>query len=171
MSDLSFLITNGFFVALEAAGRLGPRAASRMKLRIFGLNRYLRGVEHSWRNPDHLRWSHVDQARHTRAGYPPAEFGAFLAELEKHLLFQSVDRLKDADPEGYFALFQARRFDLACVVLYTEVPDRRMAFVSVGTPAEGARKLAGLRQAGAARMLIAQVRALPKPAASRPPHP
>lgn len=163
MSDLNFFITNGFFTALDAAGKLGPRAASRAKSRIFGLNRYLRGVEHSWRNADHLRWGHVAEARHVKQAYPPAEFGAFLCDLEKPVLFQSIKGLDDPDPEGYFARFRSRRFELACVVLYTEQPDRRLAFLSVGPLAECNRKLVDLKEAAQAKTVISGMRALPRP--------
>lgn len=163
MSDLNFFITNGFSKALEAAGELAPRAASKAKYRIFSLKRYLDGVEHSWRDPDHLRWQHVDEARHIKQGYPPAEFGAFLGNLEKPLLFQKVKGLHDPDPEGYLARFRSRRFELACVVMYTEQPDRRLAFLSVGTLADCNRKLAALSDGRLAKKRIAEVRALPRP--------
>ncbi|WP_425655637.1 hypothetical protein [Roseobacter sp. EG26] len=163
MSDLNFLITNGFSTALEEAGKLGPRAASKAKLRIFGLIRYLRGIEGSWRNPDHLRWNHVQEARHIRKDYPPAEFGAFLSDLEKPVRFDDIEGLQDSDAEGYFARFRSRRFELACLVLYTELPDRRLAFVSVGTLADTNRRLKALSDAKHAKLLISQVRALPKP--------
>ncbi|MDW3222697.1 MAG: hypothetical protein R8G34_07360 [Paracoccaceae bacterium] len=163
MSDLNFIITNGFSTALEEAGKLGPRAASKAKLRIFGLIRYLRGIEHSWRRADHLRWSHIEQSRHIRQDYPPPEFGAFLCNFEKPVLFQSVKGLNDPDSQGYFARFRSRKFELASVVLYTEQPDRRMAFLSVGTLADCDRRLSDLRDAKRARQLISQVRALPKP--------
>ncbi|WP_187430895.1 hypothetical protein [Roseobacter fucihabitans] len=163
MSDLNFIITNGFSTALEEASKLGPRAASRAKLRIFGLIRYLRGVEHSWRRADHLRWNHVEQVRHIKKDYPPAEFGAFLSDIENPFLFQSVEGLSDPDPEGYFARFRSRRFQLACVVLYTERPDRRLAFLSVGTLTDCNRRLGGLHDAKQAKQVISQVRAFPKP--------
>lgn len=163
MSDLNFLITNGFSIALENAGKLGPRAASKAKLRIFGLIRYLRGVENSWRNPDHLRWSHVQEARHVKQKYPPVEFGAFLCDLEKPVLFQSIAGLEDSDVEGYFARFRSRKFELASLVVYTEHPDRRLAFLSAGTLADCDQRLAAIRDAKRATQLIAQVRALPKP--------
>lgn len=163
MSDLNFLITNGFSTALDDAAKLGPRASSRAKLRIFGLIRYLRGIEHSWRQADHMRWSHVDQARHIRQDYPPPEFGAFLYDLEKPLLFQNIEGLNDPDPQGYFARFRSRKFELASVVLYTENPDRRMAFLSASTLADCDRRLSGLKDAKRAKQLISQVRAMPKP--------
>ncbi|GFE48477.1 hypothetical protein So717_02300 [Roseobacter cerasinus] len=160
MSDLKFLITNGFLEALEKAGKLAPRAASRAKVRIFKLKRYLDAVEHSWRTPDHLRWSHVAEAQHVKSAYPPPEFGAFLANLEKPVLFQSIDGLDDPDAEGYFARFRARKFDLACVVLYTEQPKRRLAFLSVGSLADCTRSLDDLQNAVAARKVIAELRAV-----------
>ncbi|MFK7882394.1 hypothetical protein [Roseobacter sp.] len=163
MSDLNFLITNGFSTALEDAGKLGPRAASKTKLRIFGLIRYLRGIENSWRSPDHLRWSHVAQARHVKQYYPPPEFGAFLRDMEKPVLFQSINGLNDPDNEGYFARFRSRKFELACLVLYTEHTHRRLAFLSVGTLADCDRRLAALREAKRAKLLITQVRALDTP--------
>ncbi len=163
MSDLNFLITNGFLTALENAGKLAPRAAARAKVRVFKLRKYLDGVEYSWRNPDHLRWSHIDQARHVKNSYPPPEFGAFLCEIEKPLLFQNIAGLNDPDPEGYFARFRSRRFELACLVVYTEQPDRRLAFPVVGTLAECNRHLTALRDKKLAKKLIADVRALPKP--------
>ncbi|MBW4707540.1 hypothetical protein KX928_07055 [Roseobacter sp. YSTF-M11] len=163
MSDLTFLITNGFSIALEQAGKLGPRAASKAKLRIFGLIKYLRGVENSWSDADHLRWSHVEQAHHVKKDYPPAEFGAFLAGLERPLLFHKIEGLDDPDPQGYFARFRSRKFELACFVVYVEQPDRRLVFLSVGTLADSNRKLAAMADRQAARQLISEVRALPKP--------
>lgn len=170
MSDLNFLITNGFSTALEDAAKLGPRAASRAKLRIFGLIRYLRGIEYSWRVADHLRWSHVEQARHIRKDYPPPEFGAFLRDMENPFLFQSVKGLSDPDNEGYFARFRSQRFELSCMVVYTELPDRRLAFLSAGTLTDCNRRLAGLSDAKRARQVISQVRALPKPKGTAPPN-
>ncbi len=158
MSDLNFFITNGFLDALDTAGKLAPRAAAKAKARIFKLKRYLDGIEHSWRDPDHLRWSHVEQAHHVKNAYPPPAFGAFLSELENALLFQKIKGLNDRDPEGYFARFRARRFELACVVLYTEHPDRRLAFLSVGTLADCNRRLSDLRSAAVARNVIAELR-------------
>ncbi|WP_263845293.1 hypothetical protein [Roseobacter sinensis] len=160
---MNFFITNGFLDALDRAGKLAPRAAARAKVRIFKLKRYLDGVEHSWRNPDHLRWSHVEQAHHIKSGYPPPEFGAFLSDLEKPVLFQQITGLNDKDEEGYFARFHARRFNLACVVLYTEQPDRRLAFLTVGTLTECNRTLTDLRDAAVAKKVIAELRGLPKP--------
>ncbi|WP_299738553.1 hypothetical protein [uncultured Roseobacter sp.] len=163
MSDLKFFTTNVFLDALDRAGKLAPRAAAKSKSRIFGLKKYLDGIEYSWRDPDHLRWSHVDEARHIKKAYPPPEFGAFLCEIEKPLVFQSIEGLKDPDPEGYFARFRSRKFELACVVLYTEKPDRRLAFMLVGTLAECNKKLAALKEATQARRVISDLRALPKP--------
>ncbi|MEP2639643.1 hypothetical protein [Roseobacter sp.] len=163
MSDLNFIITNGFLDALDKAAKLAPRAAAKAKVRIFGLKRYLDGVEHSWRSPDHLRLTHVVEARHIKAGYPPPEFGAFLECIERIAPFEGIKGLNDVDPQGYFARFRARRFELTCVVIYTEHPDRRMAFVTVGALTECDRILGALADPAAAKQMIAKVRALPKP--------
>lgn len=163
MSDLNFLITNGFLDALDRAGKLAPRAAAKTKARIFSLKKYLDGIEFSWRDPDHLRWSHVAEARHVKKAYPPPAFGAFLCDLEKPLVFQTIDGLDDPDPEGYFARFRSRRFELACVVFYTERPDRRLAFPFVGTLAECNRKLVELKDPAHAKKVISDLRALSKP--------
>lgn len=157
---MRFIFTKGFLDGPPAADTAAPRLKARLNMRHLQLFRVLQAVEKGCRSSRVLHWSHLQEAGHVRRDYWPPEFGAFLAGLYGGMRFSDIKGLNDPDPDGYVAGYRSERFDLDCAVIFTEKPQARMAFLSVGTPVECRKLLKQFQKPDQAKAVIGQIRRL-----------
>ncbi|OWU85146.1 hypothetical protein ATO6_08885 [Oceanicola sp. 22II-s10i] len=161
MAKVGFHFTQAFLSGPPAAATAGPSRKAELEAAHQRLYRALRRIERA-ADPRWLTLSHLDAAAHVRAGYPPAEFGAFLSALDagKDLVrFRDIVGLKDADEEGYLTRY-AGAGDLHCAALFTCAPSARMVFFAVDGKTAISTLIGQMKSAAEARKLIAGARRL-----------
>lgn len=165
MTKLSVYFTEEFTRGPTGLSKLGPKRKADTELAFQRIYRRLVQIGRLCQNGHWLGLSHLQEAEHSRAAYPPQQFGAFLGDLDNRetgdcLAFSGLAGLSDKDAEGYFTRYDADLANLHCAVLYTALPSPRLVVFGIGGKAEMSRLLGALRAVDAAREAIAGARAL-----------